>query len=285
MKKLLRLLALTAIVGTTAAVAQVPATPTSLPGAVSFPYREGENEMLLHVFKPQGWKQGDRRPAMIFFFGGGWTRGTPERSAYWAKWAASLGFMGIAPDYRTNERFKTTPLEAVADARAALRWVQANSAALGIDPAKVIVGGSSAGGHLALWTAISTTPPGSSPNEAPLQKPAGLILLSAVSDTSMLSGYTPRRFGDNATPLSPLHQMDEKMPPVLAFHGDADPTVPYSQAVALHEKLLATGNQSELVTVPGGNHGFTSQFPEWREKSREHVRKFLGTLNLTKKSR
>lgn len=279
MKRLLVLL--TACTCLALASAQVPETPKSLPGAATFAYREGENEMLLHIFKPKGWQVGDRRPALIFFFGGGWTRGTPEKSAYWAKWAASLGFMGIAPDYRTNERFKTTPLESVADGRAALRWVQANAAELGIDPAKIIVGGSSAGGHVALWTGITATPPGSSPSEAPLQKPLALILYSAVSDTSQLSGYTPRRFGEHATALSPLHQLDEKMPAILAFHGDADPTVPYSQAVALHEKLKATGNKAELITVPGGNHGFTSQFPEWKDKSREHIRRFLGELNLT----
>jgi len=251
-------------------------TPATLPGADTFVYRDGAPEpMRLHVFKPEGWSAADRRPAFIFFFGGGWSRGTPANSAGWARTAARLGLVGIAPDYRTRERFDTTPLAAVADGRAALRWVQDHADELGLDPARIVVGGSSAGGHVALWTAIGSTPPGSSPDEAPRLPPAALVLLSAVSDTSMLSGYTPYRFGDHATALSPIHQLDARMPPVLAFHGDADPTVPYAQAVALRDALVAGGNECELITVPGGNHGFSTQFPEWRDQTRELLTAFL----------
>ena len=169
--------------------------------------------MRLHVFKPKNWKPEDQRPALVFFFGGGWTRGTPERSAGYAKWAATLGMVGIAPDYRTKERFNSTPLESVADGRAAVRWIEDHGDKLGIDPKKIVVGGSSAGGHVALWTAIEHTPPGSATNEAPRIKPIALILVSPVSDTSSSIGYTPKRFGDKAEALSPVHQLDAKMPP------------------------------------------------------------------------
>ncbi len=260
--------------------AEVPATPTALPGAETVPYRDGESSMLLHIVKPVGWKSTDQRAALVFFFGGGWNTGTPEKSIGWAKIAARLGMVGIAPDYRTRQRFDTSPLESVADGRAAFRWVQENAAALGLDPAKIAVGGSSAGGHVALWTAIPATPPGSSPEEAPLAQPAALILFSAVSDTSMLSGYTPRRFGEHATALSPLHQLPPKMPPTLAFHGDADKTVPFSQAVALGDKLAETNNSYELVVVPGGGHAFSTEFPEWRAKAQLLLREFLQKQGL-----
>ena len=255
---------------------EVESTPKSLPGAETFVYRDGKPEpMRLHVVKPKGWKASDRRPALMFFFGGGWTRGTPEKSVTWANYAAKVGMVGIVPDYRTKDRFDASPLESVADGRAALRWVQDHATELGIDPKKIAVGGSSAGGHVALWTAIAKAPPGSAENESPKTKPAAVILLSAVSDTSMLSGYTPKRFGTNATALSPIHQLDAKMPPVLAFHGDADKTVPQQQTIALREKLVANGNQCEFVSVPGGEHSFTGQLPEWKDKSREIIREFL----------
>jgi acetyl esterase len=251
-------------------------TPVTLPGAETFTYRESQPDpMRLHVFKPKDWKASDRRPALVFFFGGGWTRGTPERSASYVKWAATLGMVGIAPDYRVKERFGTSPLESVADGRAALRWVEDHAAQLGIDQNKVVVGGSSAGGHVALWTAIKHTPPGSSTNEAPRIKPVALVLVSPVSDTSTNTGYTPKRFGDNAEALSPVHQLDAKMPPVLVFHGDADTTVTNRQSIALHERLVASSNACELVTVPGGNHGFQSQLPEWKDKSRAIMKEFL----------
>lgn len=254
----------------------IEVTPTALPGAETHIYRTGEPEpMRLHVFKPKGWRADDQRPAMIFFFGGGWTKGTPEKSAGWAKHFAKLGMVGIAPDYRTRNRFDTTPMEAVADGRAALRWVEDHAAELGVDTSKIVVGGNSAGGHVALWTAIAQTPPGSNPQEAPTIKPAALILLSTVSDTSTLSGYTPYRFGTNAAALSPVNQLNPKMPPMLMFHGNADKTVPYRQAVALRDQLVATSNVCELVTVSGGDHGFTSQLPEWKEKSQTIIQEFL----------
>ncbi len=259
----------------------VEKTPETLPGAETFVYRDGKPEpMRIHVFKPKGWKASDQRPALMFFFGGGWTRGTPEKSATWGTYAAKAGMVGLVPDYRTKDRFDTSPLESVADGRAAMRWAQDHVKELGIDPAKIVVGGSSAGGHVALWTAIQETPPGSAQNEAPLMKPAALILMSAVSDTSMLSGYTPKRFGTNAMALSPVHHLDTKMPPVLEFHGDADKTVPQTQAIALRDKLKATGNECEFVSVPGGDHGFTSQLPEWKDKSRVIITEFLRKQGL-----
>ena len=263
------------------------ATPLTLPGAESYIYREGKPEpMRLHVFKPKNWKPEDHRPALVFFFGGGWTRGTPERSAGYAKWAATLGMVGIAPDYRTKERFGTTPLESVADGRAAVRWIEDHADKLGIDARRIVVGGSSAGGHVALWTAIEHTPPGSAANEAPRVKPFALILVSPVSDTSSTTGYTPKRFGDKAEALSPIHQLDAKMPPVLVFHGDADTTVTNRESIALRDKFVGSGNVCELITVPGGNHGFQSQLPEWKDKARAIIKEFLtkqGLLPITGK--
>ncbi|HQY06289.1 MAG TPA: alpha/beta hydrolase [Lacunisphaera sp.] len=265
------------------ALAQAPkpeTTPTEFPGAETFVYREGSVPMRLFVVKPAGWKAGDRRPALMFFFGGGWTTGTPQSSIFWARFAAELGMVGIAPDYRTKGRHDVSPLGSVADSRAALRWVQDHAGELGLDPARIAVGGNSAGGHVALWTALAATPPGSDPAEAPRLKPAALILFSTVSDTSPKLGYTPKRFGADATALSPLDQLDANMPPVLAFHGDADKTVPLAQAIALRDKLMEGGNACELHIVPGGGHNFGNDVPEWREKSRELMIAFLKQQKL-----
>jgi acetyl esterase len=255
-------------------------TPTEFPAADAFIYREGSTPMRLFVVKPAGWQAGDKRGALMFFFGGGWTTGTPRNSIFWAKYAASLGLVGIAPDYRTKGRHDVSPLGSVADSRAALRWVQDHAAELGLDPARIAVGGNSAGGHVALWTAISATPPGSDRAEAPRLKPAALILFSTVSDTTIERGYTPKRFGADALALSPVHHLDPQMPPVLAFHGDADKTVPLAQATALRDKLIASGNACELHIVPGGGHNFGNDVPEWREKSRELMTAFLKKQGL-----
>jgi acetyl esterase len=48
------------------------------------------------------------------------------------------------------------------------------------------------------------------------------------------------------------------LPPILVLHGDADPTVPYQQSVALVKALKNSGDDAELITVPGGKHDFTA---------------------------
>jgi acetyl esterase len=276
-------LLIAAAIVSTAALGQAPReeAPKSIPGAEAHVFRQLDPEpLLLHVFKPAAWKAGDARPAFLFFFGGGWTTGTPEKSASWAKMAAGWGMVGVVADYRTKERFGTSPLESVADARAALRWLQDHAAKLGIDPRRIAVGGNSAGGHVAIWTGITQAPPGSAEAENPLFKPAVLVLNSAVTDTSAATGYTPVRFGENATALSPIHQLDRSMPPILAFHGDADATVPHRQAAALHARLIDTGNASELHTVPGGTHQLSRDTPGWEEKSRTLLREFFRKHGL-----
>lgn len=256
-------------------------TPLTLPGAETFIYHDVEPEpMRLHVFKPKDWKAADKRPAWIHFFGGGFINGTPLQSAGQGRNAAKLGLVGIAVDYRVKNRHGTDASKCVADARAALHWVQTHAAELGIDPQRVIVSGSSAGGHLALWTAITATPWGSDPAEAPLFKPAALILLSPAADTSEITGQRAERFAGHGTDLSPQQQLDAKMPPVLLFHGDADTVVPYKYAVALDQKLRATGNACELITVPGGSHNFSGQFPDWKTRVQEETARFLRSLGL-----
>lgn len=282
-----------ALLSTSPAPAQQPAekaeeTPLSLPASEPHVFRKVDGaELRLHVVKPAGWNKQDRRVCYISFFGGGWVSGTPERSVGTAKWAAELGMVGIAPDYRTRNRFKATPEDCVADGRAAFRWVVDHAAELGIDPDRIVCQGSSAGGHVAAWTAISK--PGPGPNDpAPVKLPVALVLLNPVSDTNAGGYGGPKRFNNNAEKAracSVPDQMPAKMPPTIIFHGTADATVPYANSVALRDKLTATGNRCELVTFQGLGHGYnTSKFGEAGEaanrKTREDVITFLRSLKL-----
>ncbi len=188
--------------------------------------------------------------------------------------------VGIAPDYRTKNRFGTSPLASVDDGRAAFAWVVKHADQLGIDPARIAVGGSSAGGHVALWTAIEKTPPGSDAATSPTVKPAALFLKSAVTDTSPATGYTPKRFGDDATALSPVYQLDAQMPPTLIVHAANDELVHYGTAVALYNRLVSTGNACELMTVPLGGHGFSSEHKHWKAKAQARMEAFLEGFEL-----
>jgi acetyl esterase len=268
---------------------QVETTPLEIPGSEAVVYRRvGETELRLHVVRPKDWTKSDRRPAMVFFFGGGWNRGTPRNSVPWAAWAAELGMVGIAPDYRTRDRFGGTPEDCVADGRAAVRWVVENAESLGIDPARIVVGGSSAGGTLAAWAAIPTPGPGAN-DPAVGVSPAALFLINPVTNTRAGETGEARRFGGDearALAFSVLHQMPAKMPPTILFHGTADTVVPYSTAVALRDRLVASGNRCELVTFEGGGHSFfSSQFGEAGRAALQRVRSegraFLDSLGLS----
>ena len=253
-------------------------TVNGLPGAETMVYREGEDAMNLFVFKPEGWQASDKRSAFVYFFGGGWIKGDPQKSAAMAAWAAKHGMVGIAPDYRAKSRFNTSPLASVADGRAAFAWVAEHASELGIDPNRIAVGGTSAGGHVAIWTAIEKSPPESS--VSPKVKPAVVVLKSAVTDTSPETGYAPKRFGDHALALSPIHQVDAQMPPMLILHAAFDDVVHYSTAVALHSKLESTSNECELISVPVGGHNFTSDYPEWKTKFNTKLETFFKRTSL-----
>ena len=265
-------------------------TPLTLPGAESHVFKKAENvELRLHVAKPKDWKPSDKRACLVTFFGGGWTSGTPARSITYAKWAAKNGLVGVAPDYRTRNRFNTQPEDCVADGRAAVRWIQDHAAELGVDPAKIVVQGSSAGGHVAAWTAIpDPVTPESASDPVPNPAPAGLILLWPVTDTGT-SGYGgPKRFGNDearANNLSVTGRMPAKMPPTLVFHGTADKTVRFENSQAFTGKMKANGNLCELVEFLEAPHSPNSiQEGEKgkivKTKIEEESLKFLEKLGL-----
>ena len=62
---------------------------------------------------------------------------------------------------------------------------------------------------------------------------------------------------DLAKHLSPITYVRKDVPPILTLHGDADQTVPYEHGVMLTDVLKKAGAKAELITVPGGKHGFT----------------------------
>ena len=78
-----------------------------------------------------------------------------------------------------------------------------------------------------------------------------------------------------ATRVSPLTYVRAGLPPVLTIHGDADPTVPYTQSVRLHKALTDAGVPNELMTVPGGKHGFDCCNLQERTKAYAKIREFL----------
>ncbi len=149
-------LGLIAITTFAAVFAQLPVAPqpTSLPGAESKVYKTiGETMLMLHIFQPADRKAGETRPAIVFFFGGGWRQGTVTQFVEHSKHLSSRGMVAIVADYRVKSRHGVTPVECIADAKSAIRWVRSHAKEFGIDPYWIAAGGGSAGGHLAAATA------------------------------------------------------------------------------------------------------------------------------------
>ena len=125
---------------------------------------------------------------------------------------------------------------------------------------------------------------------APLPRPAAVINWYGITDVADVidgphranaaaqwMGSLPNKM-EIAKRVSPLTYARAGLPPILTIHGDADTTVPYQEAVRLHEALAKVGTPNQLLTIPGGKHGnFT---PEERTKIYSTIREFLGKNGL-----
>ena len=126
--------------------AQRPGYPPELPDARAEVYRSTENgDLKAWIFEPTGHRGQDKRPAIVFFFGGGWNGGSPGQFRTQAAYLAERGMVAILVDYRVRSRQGTLANVAVSDARAAIRWVRANAGRLGVDPDRIAASGGSAG--------------------------------------------------------------------------------------------------------------------------------------------
>ena len=97
--------------------------PTTIPGAASHIYKSINGvDLRLHVFTPPGQRPGDRRPAIVLFFGGGWNQGSIMQFVPQATHFASRGMVAIVADYRVRFRHDSTPYQSIADAKSAMRW-------------------------------------------------------------------------------------------------------------------------------------------------------------------
>ncbi len=158
---------------------------------------------------------------------------------------------------------------AVEDGLCALRWVIRNAGQYNLDASRIVTTGNSAGGHLALTTGMIPASAGldrECPGSEELSVAAiinwyGITEVGDLLDGPNIKSYAVEWMGslenrfEIAERVSPMTYVRAGLPPTLTIHGDADPTVPYQHALALHEKLDEVGVPNELHTVPGGRHG------------------------------
>lgn len=246
--------------------------------------------LLLDVWQNQDTK--NPLPTVIYVHGGGWVFGdrtgaTTELLPYMEK-----GWNVVNVEYRMASQ--SLAPAAVEDVRCALRWVYRNANEYHFDTDRIIVTGHSAGGHLALMMGMLTAKDGFDNNcpaepamgEKPL-KVAAVVNWFGIADVAdLLSGPDRRTYaiewlGGQTDPVamakrvSPLTYVRPGLPPIITIHGDADPTVPYSNAVRLHEALDKAGDVNQLVTIHGGKHGFQAFSDADTENAYKQVFAFL----------
>jgi len=240
----------------------------------------GDRKLTVDMNYPNDWKQSDKRPAIVFFFGGAWTSGTPSQFAPQAAYFAKRGLVCARPDYRIKSKDGVTPDKCVEDAISAMRWARKNAGMLGIDPQRIVASGGSAGGHLAACVFFSEGLPAGDDDASVSPKPNAMILYNPALDLVGFEGgehekHTAGVDRDILEKISPLRLVRKDMPPTLFVDGTEDFFNPQINEFVAKEKEL--GAHVEAFFAEGQPHGFFNRSP-WLEKTTERADEFLQSI-------
>lgn len=238
--------------------------------------------LTFDVFKPAK----PNGAAIVKIVSGGWNSSHKGiNDGTWPKY----GYTTFVVVHGTQPRFHID--EIVLDVQRAVRYIRANASTYGIDPNKIGVTGSSAGGHLSLMLAVkgdNGNPKAADAVErascavnavACFYPPTDFINWAADGDSNQgvgpLNTRTPAFGPKIETPegkakmgfeLSPLNWITKNQPPIYIVQGDADPLVPHSQAIRFQKKSTTEGAKCEVLIREGGAHG------GWNEMTEDTVR-------------
>ena len=216
----------------------------------------GGTDLKAYVFTPKEQERGEKRAGIVIFHGGGWSEGEPSWAFPRARHFAERGLVAVAAQYRLSDGKTITPLDAMADARAIIRWMRTHSATLGLDPARIVADGWSAGAHLAASAAIfddqpaDATRPSAAPNALVLVSPA--VALESDAWAKQLLGSKA-----NISDVSPDVHVRRGLPPTIVLQGSTDSVTPLSGVKRFCDRMIAAGNVCELHVYEGFGHLFT----------------------------
>lgn len=232
-------------------------------------------ELKLDLYQPTASQA--PTPLIVWVHGGAWSGGSKKDMPLTDLIRHGISIASV--DYRLSG---TAPFPAnVHDLKAAIRFLRAGAGSRNIDPARIIIAGASAGGHLAALVGLSQ---GNSELEGSVgtaldrsSAVQGIISFYGASDLSTLLsqssseakkmrlpaltallGGPPAEKSKLATLASPISHLDPRDPPLLLFHGDRDPQMPYQQSLDLHAACLVRGIFCQFITLHGASHGGSS---------------------------
>lgn len=248
---------------------------------------DGSRPLLLDLYLPAARQapvpEGQVRPAVVHFHGGGWRMG--ERSSLGPvcdgfglspfEVLAEAGFVVASADYRLSaEAHFPAQLQ---DAQAAVAWLRSHAGEYGVDPARIYAWGDSAGGHLASLVGLTGFAEGAAGGAGEQQSRVAAVaawypptdlnrmgeqaLPNAVARASdpgsreeLLVGAVLAAEPEKAAAASPISYVSPGAPPFLLIHGTADRFVPAAQSQSLAAELRKAGADVELLLIDGADH-------------------------------
>lgn len=212
-------------------------------------------DLIMEVYRPQKIVSEKKYPAMVFFFGGGWTGGSIKQFEEHAKYFSQRGMVCFLVDYRVEKRQHTTPFESLKDAKSAIRFIRKHSEKFNIDTTKIVAAGGSAGGHLAAAAALAEDYNEQTDDLVISCKPNALVLFNPVIDNGP-GGYGFERIGNAYKSFSPLHNIKKGAPPTIIFLGTNDKLVPVETVAYYKTVMEKVGSKCDIKLYEGQPHGF-----------------------------
>jgi acetyl esterase/lipase len=229
--------------------------------------RAGDVELRMHIFVPPDHEPPDKRPAIVFFFGGDWQTGSAEQFFGHCRYFASRGMVAMSAEYRVKNRHGVSPRDCVTDGKSAIRWVRQHAEELGIDPDKLAAAGASSGAQIAAATGSSEGFNEEGEDLSISCRPDALVLFSRVLDTGP-DGFAHNWVKGYWQDFSPMHNIGEDTPPTAIFLGTADPITSVGTARKYQRLMAEAGVRCDLHTYEDQPHRFFN-----KSVSEEHYRR------------
>jgi acetyl esterase/lipase len=210
-------------------------------------------------------------PLIVWVHGGGWQSGSKANCLPTRLGITGRGYHIACIDYRLTDQ-AIHPAQ-IQDVKSAIVFLRSRAAQYRIDPQRVVLWGSSAGGHLAALAGTTsgdplfTNNPSASTVQAVVDYYGPTDLLAMVqtpgyeshqapdSPESKLLGGPVLQVPERATAASPATYVTAGDPPFFIAHGTADPVVPPQQSSLLRDALRAVGVPVSYTSIAGAGHG------------------------------
>jgi len=239
-------------------------------------------KLTIDVFHTNQSYEHGNNTAIVFFHGGGWAFGTPGEFFTTCERYAKMGIVTFSVEYRLSIDNGVTPsktispIESVMDARSAMRWVRENAAKFHLDKNKIVVAGQSAGGQLALATAMIDEYNEKTDDAAVSSSPNAILLFSSCVNT--VEGWCDYLLAERRSKIwsiSPFHHVRKGLPPMIGFHGTDDEQVPKWTLQFFENAMKKDGNEFELHMFEGRKHYLGGENPKYSRYYDEDI------LNIT----